>query len=80
MTGARYFKQAPDRIGWNMRTRQLHRWLGMLFTLTVVANFAEMARGKPLSWVTYSPLPPLFLLIGTGLYMFALPYLRKSGD
>jgi hypothetical protein len=63
-----------------MRARQVHRWLGMLFTLTVVANFVEMARGKPLSWVTYSPLPPLFLLMGTGLYMFALPYLRKLGD
>jgi hypothetical protein len=30
--------------------------------------------------VTYSPLPPLFLLLFSGLYMFALPYVagRRS--
>ena len=29
-------------------------------------------------WITYSPLPPLFLLLFTGLYMFALPYFGRS--
>ena len=77
MTGARYFKLTPDRASWSMRIRQGHRWLAILFTTTVIANFVEMARGQPQSWVTYSPLPPLFLLIGTGLYMFALPYFAK---
>jgi membrane protein CcdC involved in cytochrome C biogenesis len=77
MTGARFFKQSPDRVSWSIRTRQVHRWLGLLFTLTVIANFVEMARREPVSWVTYSPLPPLFLLMGTGLYMFALPYFTK---
>jgi hypothetical protein len=33
-----------------------------------------MAAGQPPAWITYSPLPPLFLLIFTGLYMFGLPY------
>ncbi len=28
-------------------------------------------------WITYSPLPPLFLMLATGLYMFALPYAAK---
>jgi hypothetical protein len=74
MTGARYFKQAPDGRSWSLWIRQSHRWLAILFTLTVVANFVAMALGQPQSWVTYSPLPPLFLLMGTGLYMFALPY------
>jgi hypothetical protein len=29
-------------------------------------------------WVTYSPLPFLFLLLFSGLYMFVLPYMRKA--
>ena len=60
--------------------RQSHRWLAILFTLTVVANFAAMTQGPPPAWITYSPLPPLFLMLITGLYMFALPYVaaRKA--
>jgi hypothetical protein len=36
-----------------------------------------MAFGQPPSWVVYSPLPPLFLLLFSGLYMFVLPYAAK---
>ena len=54
--------------------RQIHRWLSIIFTLTVVANFVTMGLGIPPSWIVYSPLPPLFLLLFTGLYMFMLPY------
>ncbi|HTK58643.1 MAG TPA: hypothetical protein VL336_06645 [Sphingomicrobium sp.] len=54
--------------------RQVHRWLAILFTLTVIANFAAMTQGTPPAFITYSPLPPLFLLMFTGLYMFSLPY------
>jgi len=43
--------------------RQVHRWLAILFTLTVIANFAAMARGTPPAFITYSPLPPPFLLV-----------------
>ena len=57
--------------------RQSHRWLSILFTLAVLANFAIMAFGTPPQWVVYSPLPPLFLLLFSGLYMFALPYLAR---
>ncbi len=57
--------------------RQIHRWVAILFTATVIANFIALARGAPLSWVTYSPLPPLALLLFTGLYMFVLPYAAK---
>ena len=57
--------------------RQFHRWMSIAFTLTVIANFVAMARGTPPAWITYSPLLPLFLLLLTGLYMFALPYLGK---
>lgn len=56
------------------RIRQLHRWVCIVFTATVIANFAAMTRGTPPAWITYSPLPPLALLLFTGLYLFALPY------
>jgi len=57
--------------------RQIHRWIAILFTLTVIANFVALAMtgGKmPPAWITYSPLLPLFLLMITGLYMFFLPH------
>jgi hypothetical protein len=57
--------------------RQLHRWLSIIFTLTVIANFAVRGFGEPPAWVTYSPLLPLFLLLFSGLYMFVLPYSVK---
>ena len=59
--------------------RQGHRWLSILFTLTVIANFVAIAAmGTPPAWITYSPLLPLFLLLFSGLYMFALPYTRRG--
>lgn len=58
--------------------RQIHRWLSIVFTLTVIANFAAMTRGQPPAWITYSPLLPLALLLFTGLYMFVLPYATRS--
>jgi hypothetical protein len=61
-------------LNWSHWIRHAHRWLSIVFTLTVVANFATMAFGKPPAWVVYAPLPPLFLMLFTGLYMFALPY------
>lgn len=59
-------------MNWSHTIRQAHRWLSIAFTLTVIANFA-MTQGTPPTWITYSPLPPLFLLLFSGLCMFALP-------
>ncbi len=64
-------------MSWNNWIRQLHRWLSIAFTATVIANFVALARGTPAAWVTYSPLPPLALLLFSGLYLFVLPYLTK---
>jgi hypothetical protein len=64
-------------MNWNKWIRQLHRWLSIAFTATVIANFVALTRGQPPAWVTYSPLPPLALLLFTGLYLFALPYLTR---
>ncbi|WP_343881334.1 hypothetical protein [Rhodanobacter caeni] len=61
-------------------TRWSHRWLSLVFTATVIANFLARAliAGEPPAWLTYAPLPPLFLQLFTGLYLFALPYTRKG--
>ncbi len=64
-------------MSWNNWIRQIHRWLSIAFTVTVIANFVVMARGEPPAWVVYSPLVPLFLLLFTGLYMFVLPYAAR---
>jgi hypothetical protein len=57
--------------------RQTHRWVSIVFTLTVVANFVALSQGQPPDWITYSPLLPLALLLFSGLYLFALPYTIK---
>ena len=62
---------------WNNLIRQIHRWLSIVFTLTVIANFVAMALGQPPAWVVYAPLPPLFLMLFSGLYMFALPHVAR---
>jgi heme A synthase len=65
----------------NKWVRQIHRWLSIAFTLTVIANFVAMTRGQPPAVVTYAPLLPLALLLFSGLYLFALPYITRSrGD
>ncbi len=61
-------------LTWNRRVRGGHRWLSMIFTATVVANFGAMAFGEPPVWIVYSPLAPLLLLLLSGFYLFALPY------
>ena len=65
----------------NRWIRQTHRWLSIVFTSTVIANFAAMTQGQPPAWITYSPLLPLALMMLSGLYLFALPYITKhAGD
>lgn len=64
-------------MGWNKGIRQTHRWLSIVFAVTVIANFVAMGLGKPPGWVVYAPLGPLFLLLFTGLHLFALPYAAR---
>lgn len=68
-------------MNWNYWVRQLHRWVSVAFTLTVIANFVHIATlgpENPPGLVTYSPLLPLALLLFTGLYLFVLPYRRRG--
>ncbi len=57
--------------------RQIHRWLSIFFTVTVIVTFIALAQKEPVVWVSYVPLLPLALLLLTGLYLFALPYVTK---
>ena len=65
-------------MNWNGWIRQGHRWLSMLFTATVVANFVAIGLGRTADWLYMLPLPPLLLLLVSGLYLFVLPYLGRS--
>jgi hypothetical protein len=65
-------------LNWSKWIRQTHRWVAIVFTATVIANFVALSQGTPPTWITYSPLPPLAFLLFTGLYMFVLPYTAKG--
>ncbi|MCW3847323.1 hypothetical protein OF829_08720 [Sphingomonas sp. LB-2] len=66
-------------MNWNRLIRQIHRWTSIVFAGIVAAIFVMLGVGaSPAQWVYFLPLPPLFLLLATGLYMFALPYFAKS--
>ena len=65
-------------MNWNLLIRQGHRWISILFTLAVIANIAAMTRGEPPIWVGLMALFPLILLLISGLYLFALPYIARA--
>lgn len=78
---AEYIHSGTREVRVSKWIRQTHRWLSIAFTAAVIANFVAMTRGTPPDWVVYSPLPPLFLMLATGLYLFVLPHLpeRRTG-
>ncbi|MGN6487896.1 MAG: hypothetical protein ACTHLT_08775 [Devosia sp.] len=57
--------------------RQFHRWTSIVFVATIIITTIALAQAEPIVWVSYIPLVPLFLLLATGLYLFALPYLQR---
>ena len=61
----------------NELIRQIHRWLSIAFTAAVIITFFALAQEHPAVWVSYLPLPPLFLLMLSGLYLFVLPYAAR---
>ncbi|WP_205245610.1 hypothetical protein [Devosia naphthalenivorans] len=61
----------------NAFIRLFHRWMSIVFTLTVIATFIALAQPTPIVWVSYLPLLPLALLAVTGLYLFGLPYVTR---
>ena len=65
-------------MNWNGLIRQTHRWLSMAFTLAVILNLIFLMRQEQVVWVGLLALFPLILLLISGLYLFALPYLAKG--
>lgn len=64
-------------MNWNKWLRQIHRWLSIIFTVSVIVTFIALAQDKPVVWVSYVPLLPLALLLLTGLYLFVQPYATR---
>ncbi len=59
----------------SMLLRQIHRWTSIIFAMIVALIFSVMGMGQePAAWVYFLPLPPLAVLMLTGLFMFFLPY------
>ena len=65
-------------MNWNKWIRQIHRWLSIAFTVSVIGTFIALGQKEPIVWVSYVPLLPLALLLFTGLYMFVQPYLERK--
>jgi hypothetical protein len=68
-------------LNWNAWIRQIHRWLSIAFTVAVIVNVVALLEQQQAVWVGLLALFPLVLLLLTGLYLFALPYVakRRSG-
>ena len=65
-------------MNWNSGIRQFHRWMSIVFTVAVIFNTIMLVMNRQATWVGLTALFPLILLMITGLYMFALPYLTRS--
>lgn len=73
-------------MNWTRLIRETHRWLSIAFTLAVIANIVAMITQKPGAEAGQSQsamlvgllaLFPLILLLFSGLYLFALPYVTR---
>jgi hypothetical protein len=64
-------------MNWNAWIRQAHRWLSVAFTLMVIANLLVRGREPIALYVGLATLVPLALMLLSGLYLFALPYLAR---
>jgi ABC-type polysaccharide/polyol phosphate export permease len=65
-------------LNWNKLVRQVHRWVSIIFVVTVVAvSVVAGTQEEPAEWVFFLPLPPLFVLLLTGLNLFVLPYTAR---
>jgi len=61
----------------NTSLRQVHRWLSIAFTVAVTINVVALVMKAQAAWIGFLALAPLVVLMLTGLYLFALPYLPR---
>ena len=65
-------------MNWSKTIRTTHRWVSIIFIATVAGAAFAAASGRPEeSMLYYLPLPPLFLQMLTGAYLFVLPYVSR---
>lgn len=65
-------------LSWSHWIRQIHRWVSVAFTLSVITvAVLTAAQGEPAGWVYVAPGLGLALLLLTGLYLFVLPYAAR---
>ena len=58
--------------------RQVHRWVSVVFTLAVITvTILTVVQGEPAGWVYLGPGVGLVLLLLTGLYLFAQPFVAR---
>ena len=58
--------------------RQIHRWTGIVFSIAAIANIVALISGANATWLGLVAVIPLLVLLPTGLYLFALPYLARN--
>jgi hypothetical protein len=81
--GARRPACPEEEVHMNTWIRQIHRWLSIVFTIGMIANIINifvMGQEQPAVWVGMMALIPLILLLLSGLYLFALPYIARGGS
>lgn len=61
----------------NALIRQTHRWLSIAFTLAVIVNIVALIQKSQAVWIGLLALAPLILLLVSGLYLFALPWIAR---
>ena len=62
----------------NKWVRQFHRYLSIIFTVTVLIDtVVAVTVTEPPTWVFLLPVAPVLLLMASGLYLFSLPYTAK---
>lgn len=65
----------------NLSFRSIHRWTSIVFAVAVLVNVAlNLVPGLESVALVVGGLTllPLFVLLFTGLYLFALPYLARG--
>ena len=72
--GARYQRW----MGFSVWVRKGHRWVSIAFTVGVIVNLFVTGRPVYPAWAGVMALGPLVLLLVSGLYLFALPYLTRG--
>ncbi len=62
----------------NPLIRQIHRWLSIAFTLSVIVYVVVVSRGPVPVWLNIFPAGSLILMFVTGAWLFVLPYVVKA--